>query len=152
MGWNEEVRAGSNGDAWIDPDKALRVFGLADTADIDFMVDHRIAPRHAIEARISIRFQRGNRTMSVSGWMRDLSESGLGAFVAARLAVGEDVTLLLSFSASGKHEIPARVARQLGTQYGFQFLALSRKQRDMIRTVLIGQPVIPYARPQVSAR
>jgi hypothetical protein len=32
--------------------------------------------------------------------------------------VGETVSLLLSLPTIGKEEIPARVARQLGTQYG----------------------------------
>jgi hypothetical protein len=105
--------------------------------------DNRIATRHIFEARILIRLHRGNRNRSVHGWLRDLSESGLGAFVADQLIVGENVTLLLSLSSSGTEEIPARVARQLGTQYGFQFLALSKEQRDAIQIALSGRPVIP---------
>ena len=86
------------------------------------------------------------------GRVRDLSESGLEAFVADQLMVGENVTLLLSLSTSGKEEIPARVARQLGTQYGFQFLGLSKEQRDVIQITLSGQPVIPYSDPRSSSR
>ena len=114
--------------------------------------DNRITSRHIFEARIVIRCQRGNRNISVHGWVRDLSESGLGAFVADQLVVGENVTLLLSLSTSGKEEIPARVSRQLGTQYGFQFLALSNKQRRAIQIALSGEPVTPNSDPGSSSR
>ena len=107
-------------------------------------LNNRIAPRHVFETRILIRFHRGNRSMAAHGWVRDLSESGLGAFVAKQFVVGETVSLLLSLPNFGKEEIPARVARQLGTQYGFQFTALSQEQWAAIRTELIRQPVIPY--------
>jgi hypothetical protein len=118
-------------------------------ADPDCMsVDNRIAPRHVFEVRILIRFRQGNRNTAAHGWVRDLSESGLGAFVAEPLVVGETVGLLLSLPTIGKEEIPARVARQLGTQYGFQFTALSQEQRASIRTALSRRPVIPYSDEQ----
>jgi len=113
--------------------------------------DNRIAPRHVFEARILIRFHRGKRHFAVHGWVRDLSESGLGAFVAEQLVVGEIVTLLLSLPPTGKQEIPARVARKLGTQYGFQFTALSREQRDEIRAAAKGQSLIPYSESRTSS-
>jgi len=87
-------------------------------------VDNRIAPRHVFEVRILIRFRRGNRNMVAHGWVRDLSESGLGAFVAEPLVVGENVSLLFSLPTFGKEEIPARIARQRGTQYGLSVYGL----------------------------
>jgi hypothetical protein len=53
--------------------------------------DVRIATRHVFEARILIRLRRDSQSLVVSGWARDLSESGLGAFVAEGLVVGESV-------------------------------------------------------------
>jgi hypothetical protein len=106
--------------------------------------DHRIAPRHKYETRILIRFHRGTHSFAVPGWVRDLSESGMGAFVAEPLTPGDMVTLLLVLPISGKHVIEARVTRALGTQYGFQFTALSREQRAAIRAALTKQPAIPY--------
>ena len=117
-----------------------------ETTDSDCMnSDHRIVPRHMFETRILIRLRRGNRNVAAHGWVRDLSESGLGAFVAEQLVVGEIVSLLLSLPTSGKQEIPACVARQVGTQYGFQFTALSKEQRAAIRAALRKQPAIPYS-------
>jgi mono/diheme cytochrome c family protein len=61
----------------------------------------------------------------VQGWARDLSESGLGVFIVAELVVGELVTLEILLRASRKEVITVQVTRRLGTQYGFQFTALS---------------------------
>ena len=104
----------------------------------------RILPRHVFEARIQIRLQRDTRKLSLQGWARNLSESGLGAFVAEALTLGELVTLEVPLLGSEKHSIPAKVVRALGTEYGFQFTALSPEQRRQIQAALKGQPVIPY--------
>ncbi len=104
----------------------------------------RISPRQVFEARIQIRLQRDNRKLSLQGWARDLSESGLGAFVAEALTLDELVTLEVPLLDSDKQAIPARVVRALGTEYGFQFTALSAEQRRQIRATLKGHPVIPY--------
>jgi hypothetical protein len=111
--------------------------GVTDSAD-------RISPRHLFEARIRIRLQRDNNKLSLQGWARDLSESGIGAFVGEALILDELVTLEVPLSDPGKQAIPAKVVRALGTEYGFQFTALSAEQRRQIRATLKGHPVIPY--------
>jgi len=105
---------------------------------------NRILPRHVFEARIRIRLQRGNQRLTLQGWARDLSESGLGGFVAEALVLGESVTLEIPLLQSGRLVIPAKVARALGTEYGFQFTALSAEQRMQIRATVKGQRAIPY--------
>jgi len=104
----------------------------------------RMSPRHVFETRIGIRLQRDSQRLTLHGWSRDLSESGLGAFVAQALVLGELVTLEIPLPDSDKQVIPARVARALGTEYGFQFTALSAEQRTRIRATLKGHPAIPY--------
>jgi hypothetical protein len=104
----------------------------------------RIAARHMFEARIQIRLQRDGQQRSLPGWARDLSESGLGAFVAESLTLGELVTLEVPLGESDKQVIPATVNRALGTEYGFQFTALSAEQRKQIRATLKGHAAIPY--------
>ena len=114
------------------------------TAAIGLMsLDNRIAARYVFESRILIRFCRGSQKFAAQGWARDLSESGLGAFVAENLVIGELVTLQIPLGVSGKEVIAAKVSRQVGTQYGFQFTALSAEQRLGIQAVLKGQ-TIPY--------
>ena len=107
--------------------------------------DNRIAARYLFESRILIRLSRGDQKLAAQGWARDLSESGIGAFVAENLLVGESVTLQVPLGGFGKAEIAAKVARQIGTQYGFQFTALSAEQRLGIQAVLSGQKAIPYS-------
>jgi|SRR4051812_31002796 hypothetical protein len=104
--------------------------------------DNRIASRHAFETRIQVRLCRDNQNRTVTGWARDLSEGGLGAFVAEELILGELVVLLVPLAQSSKEEFAACVTRQVGTQYGFQFTALSAEQRQAIRSAMKRQPVV----------
>jgi len=105
-----------------------------------------ISPRHLFEARVSICVQRGQQELNLQGWVRDLSESGLRAFVADPLLPGESVTFALALSDSVNQVIPAKVMRALGTDYGFQFTALSTEQRHQIQATLREAPELP--RPQ----
>ena len=102
--------------------------------------DIRIATRYRFEGEIVIRVRRLNQTIMIQPWARDLSESGLGAFVGKELVVGENVAVKILFSSFDKTEIPARVIRRAGTRYGFQFLALNAEQRLEIRKILQGEP------------
>jgi PilZ domain len=103
----------------------------------------KISPRHVFEARIQILLQRDGARNNLQGWSRNLSESGLGAFVAEPLILGESVKLEIPLSDCEKVVIAARVVRTLGTEYGFQFTALSAEQRRRIEATLKGHPVIP---------
>ena len=76
-------------------------------------------------------------------WVRDLSESGLRAFVADSLVPGESVTFEIPLSDTGNQVIPAKVMRALGTDYGFQFTALSAEQRNQIQAALRESPELP---------
>jgi len=104
----------------------------------------RIVPRHHFEARVKIEIKRGQEIVSTEGWARDLSESGMGAFVGFEMFVGEHTTLRIPLSRHVELVVPATVTRNLGTEYGFQFTALSGPQRDHIRKALAASKVIPY--------
>jgi PilZ domain len=99
-----------------------------------------ISPRHRFEARVSICVQRGEQTLKMQGWVRDLSESGLRAFVAESLLPGEAVIFEIPLPDGANPVIPAKVMRSLGTDYGFQFTALSSEQRNRIQTILRDSP------------
>ena len=104
-----------------------------------------ISPRHRFEARIDIHLSRAEQIVSVQGWVRDLSETGLRAFVADPLAPGESVVLDLPLPETPNQVVPAKVVRALGTDYGFEFIALSAEQRNHIQATLKSCP--PLARP-----
>lgn len=108
----------------------------------------RITPRYVFEARIRIRAQRASQDLATEGWARDISETGISAFVAQGLIIGELVTVEIPLASSRWHSIPAKVARCIGTQYGFQFMALSPDQRENIRLAVRDHPEIgAYGRP-----
>jgi hypothetical protein len=48
------------------------------------------------------------------------------------------------------HDIPAQVVRALGTEYGFQFTALSLEQRLQIQTALQGFRPAPEASTDIA--
>ncbi len=103
---------------------------------------NRIATRYAFTRRVRIHVERFGRTVSMDGWARDMSESGIAVFVAQPLMPGETVVLEISLSKIYRESIPARIARTRGTEYGFQFTALSSEQRSRIRETLEGRTVI----------
>ena len=103
----------------------------------------KISPRHVFEKRIRIVVQRNGARLSLQGWARNLSESGLGAFVAEGLILGESVMLEVSLQERDKQVIPAEVVRSLGTEYGFRFTALSAEQRGLIQGTLADRPEVP---------
>lgn len=100
----------------------------------------RITPRYVFEARIQISVQRASQDLVMEGWARDISETGLSAFVARGLMVGDLVTVEIPLTSLRRLRIPAKVARRLGTQYGFQFMALSPDQRAGIQSAVKGLP------------
>lgn len=98
----------------------------------------RILPRYQFEARIRIELVRDGKTIFAEGWMRDLSESGAGAFAGSALAVGEIARLKIPLSNQFELVVPTIVTRARGTHYGFRFTALSGKQREQLRKALLG--------------
>ena len=108
---------------------------------------NRITPRYALEKRIRISVQRVSENLVMEGWTRDISEGGLSAFVARDLMVGEHVRLEIPLAPLRSLSIPAKIASRLGTQYGFQFTALSPEQRADIQSEVRNCPEInPYKR------
>lgn len=104
----------------------------------------RIVPRYPFEARCKIRIERPEGPLETEGWIRDLSESGIGAFVATLIFIGECATLRIPIASGRELVVPAKATRVLGTQYGFQFTALSSGQRDDILRAVAGKKAIPF--------
>src|SRR5258708_23266627 len=104
----------------------------------------RIVPRYPFEARFKVRIERAEGVLETEGWARDLSESGLGAFVATSITLGESATLRIPLGHDQELMLPTKVTRILGTEYGFQFMALSPGQRDQILQAVRGKKAISY--------
>jgi PilZ domain len=104
----------------------------------------RIVPRYQFEVRFKIEMHGAVEKQVTEGWARDLSETGLGAFVARELPLGELATLQIPLPDGVELSIPARVTRNIGTQYGFQFTAMTAAQRTEILRVLTQSKELPY--------
>ena len=111
----------------------------------------RICPRYVFEERIQIRLRRENHEVVVGGWTRDISESGIGAFVAEELVQGEQVEIEVPFGKHSKAIFQARVSRTLGTQYGLVFTTMSPEQRGQIQMAVAGKAPLPSP-PSVKLR
>jgi hypothetical protein len=80
------------------------------------MDSKRISPRYIFEARFRISVQRNAKNLVFEGRARDISESGLGAFVGQALSSGELVTLTIPVPGLEKAPLRAKVSRALGTE------------------------------------
>ena len=107
------------------------------------MDSKRISSRYVFEARFRISVQRHGKSLVFEGRARDISESGLGAFVGQALSAGELVTLAIPVPGLEKASLQAKVARVLGTEYGFQFLTLSPVQRSHIQVLVQNRIQVP---------
>jgi hypothetical protein len=123
----------------------IRIFKFTaeDRTDDSVKLDPRIAARYPFEVRILIWLKQRQHNVAVLGWARDLSENGLGAFVAEQLKIGESVTLQFPLGSFRKTQITAKVMHEIGTHYGFQFTTLSAEQRLEIQILVKGQSAIP---------
>jgi len=112
------------------------------------MDSKRISPRYVFEGRFRISVQRNSTSLVCEGRARDISESGLGAFVGQTLSLNEFVTLTLPVPGLEKASLRAIVSRAVGTEYGFQFITLSPAQRSRIQALVQARtPISAEKRP-----
>jgi hypothetical protein len=102
-----------------------------------------MASRYAFETRFRISVERQSQKCVFEGWARDISESGLGAFVGQSLELGERATLTVPVAGGESLLLEGEVVRCRGTEYGFEFITLSSDQRSLIRSLVEGRAVLP---------
>jgi hypothetical protein len=107
------------------------------------MDSKRISPRYVFEARFRISVQRNGKNLVFEGRARDISESGMGAFVGQTLSLDELVTLTIPVPGLEKASLRGKVSRAVGTEYGFQFITLSPLQRSFIQILVEKRTPIP---------
>jgi PilZ domain-containing protein len=110
---------------------------------MDSLDSKRISPRYAYEARFRISVQRNGKERVFEGRARDISESGMGAFVGQPLHLDEIAMITLPVPGLENASLRAQVSRAVGTEYGFQFLTLSPLQRSCIQILVENRTPIP---------
>ncbi len=110
------------------------------------MVDpKRISGRFEFRIEFGGIVRRYGKEISFRGWSRDLSESGMGAYVPVELREGEVVDLDLPLeSGAPKLRVAAKVRRAQGFEYGLEFVTLSATQRAAITSAVAHCGDAPY--------
>ena len=100
-------------------------------------------PRYRADFRLSVNHLLGDHYQKIEGHCRDVSEAGVGILLAADLSIGEVVDLCLTFPGSEmKWELRAVVRYRRGYQYGFEFLSLTKEERESLVKFLNGREQI----------
>ena len=89
--------------------------------------------RHPCSRDMQVRYRKDHEERVVKGRCNVVSEGGFGALVADELPLGRMVTI--EFFLEGMRDpipLSARVMNHQGFAYGFEFIAPSGMQRDII--------------------
>jgi c-di-GMP-binding flagellar brake protein YcgR len=99
--------------------------------------------RHRLESRLLVTEAREGLARAVQGRIRDLSEGGLGCFVAGDLEPGQIVLVEFPLPKSRQDLVlRARVLRHATSHYGFEFLQVSPAVLEEIRAACEDLPAI----------
>jgi hypothetical protein len=90
-------------------------------------------PRYPVDLRVSLQVLRAEGPVSLWGRSNELGGDGIGITLTGQLDPGEVVNLELTLpAAAAPMKIRALVRYRDGLRHGFEFLALSTKQRDAV--------------------
>jgi hypothetical protein len=90
-------------------------------------------PRYPVDLRVSLQVLRAEGPVSLWGRSNELGGDGIGITLTGQLEPGEVVNLELTLpAAAAPMKIRALVRYRDGLRHGFEFLALSTKQRDAV--------------------
>ena len=93
-------------------------------------------PRYPVDMRIAVQIFRSGETTSLWGRSNELGEDGVGGTLTGELEVGEVVSMELSLPLTAYPlKLRALVRYRIGLRHGFEFLAISEQQRDVLRRV-----------------
>lgn len=93
-------------------------------------------PRYPADMRISVQVFRTGEVTSLWGRSNELGEDGVGGTLTGELEPGEVVSLEVSLPlAAYPLKVRALVRYRQGLRHGFEFLAMTSQQRDVLRRV-----------------
>lgn len=93
-------------------------------------------PRYQVDIRISVQVFRKGENIALWGRSNELAEDGVGGTLTGALEPGEVVSMELSLPlAAQPMKLRALVRYRSGLRHGFEFLAVTAQQRDMLRRV-----------------
>lgn len=93
-------------------------------------------PRYLFDTRISAQVFRSSGTISLWGRSSELGEDGIGCTLTGELEPGEVVSMELCLPlAAQPMKLRALVRYRMGLRHGFEFLAMTDQQRQVLHRV-----------------
>ncbi len=93
-------------------------------------------PRYTVDARLAVQVFRGGQTTSLWGRSNELGEDGVGGTLTGPVEPGEVVSMELTVPLAAQPiKLRALVRYRSGLRHGFEFLAVTGQQRDLLRRV-----------------
>jgi hypothetical protein len=93
-------------------------------------------PRFPLDVRVSVHVMREGEKVSVWGRSHELGQDGIGGTLTGEIEPGEVVSMELAMPlAAAPLKVRAIVRYRDGLRHGFEFLAMSTEQREMLTRV-----------------
>jgi hypothetical protein len=90
--------------------------------------------RYPVDLRIEVQVFRPSGTVSLWGRSIEMGEDGIGGTLTGEIEPGEVVSMEFTVPTSSRTmKFRALVRYRMGLRHGFEFLALTPKQRDALR-------------------
>jgi PilZ domain len=98
-------------------------------------------PRYKFESNVNISVLRGDTPTMVEGLCRVLSEGGAALYSDEKLGMHEILYVEIQLP-HRELRLPAAVRNQQGQQYGVEFLALAKPERELLRSTFTSLPQV----------
>ncbi len=93
-------------------------------------------PRYPADVRLSVQVFRNGDVASLWGHSNEIGEDGVGGTLTGPLEPGEVVSMELTLPLAAQPiKLRALVRYRSGLRHGFEFLAVTQQQRDILRRV-----------------
>jgi len=98
--------------------------------------DLRGSDRRKINIHLKISTTVGGTRKLIPGYARNISDSGLAAFIPAQLPLGHPVEIEFSLPRSSQNVMARAIVRAVNKfHYGLEFIALEEAAREQLRNI-----------------
>src|SRR5947209_7881602 len=99
--------------------------------------DLRSSPRHKINVHLKISASMNGATRVIPGYARDISDSGVAAFIPTQLSAGHTVDVEFSFPRFGQTVSARAIVRAVNKfHHGLEFIGLEQAAREQLRSAV----------------
>ena len=111
---------------------------LSNSASTGAKLDLRGSDRRKINIHLKISTTVDGVTKLIPGYARNISDSGMGAFIPAQLPLGQAVEIEFSLPRSSQNITARAVVRAVNKfHYGLEFIALDEASKEQLHSVAL---------------